>query len=204
MSERNATNRVRQLLVSKYGAASIAHKQYKKRNLTTGEFQPIAESFRDRYVTERTRWPSAQIRCLRFITLSLKHLSNLVRAHPLLSLILILRMRFSVHVADLGEVSDPAIYDDSLATRGGYSEDDRLTTAINRGSSGAEAHKQRILSSLVPDVNMSTSALIHLGSTSTSFTTMPPPPPLPRHFAHPPPTHQEDDSEETDDEDLGL
>ena len=30
MSERNATNRARQLAVSKQGAASIAHKRYKK------------------------------------------------------------------------------------------------------------------------------------------------------------------------------
>ncbi|PON53867.1 hypothetical protein TorRG33x02_304000 [Trema orientale] len=66
------------------------------------------------------------------------------------------------------------------------------------------AHMQRILSSLVLDANMSTSAPIYLGSTSTSFGTMPLPPPLSPHFAHPPPTHQEDDSEETEDEDLGL
>ncbi|PON34284.1 hypothetical protein TorRG33x02_353640 [Trema orientale] len=65
-------------------------------------------------------------------------------------------------------------------------------------------HMQRILSSLVLDVNMSTSAPIHLGSTLTSFGTMPPPPPLPPCFAHPPPTHQENDSEETEDEDLGF
>ncbi|PON58387.1 hypothetical protein TorRG33x02_291270, partial [Trema orientale] len=66
------------------------------------------------------------------------------------------------------------------------------------------AHMQRILSSLVPDVNMSTSTPIHLGSTSTSFGTMPPPPPLPPRFARPPPTHQENESEETEDENLGF
>ncbi|PON35173.1 hypothetical protein TorRG33x02_351930 [Trema orientale] len=63
---------------------------------------------------------------------------------------------------------------------------------------------QGILSSLVLDVNMSTPAPIHLGSTSTSFGTMPQSPPLPPRFADPPPTHQEYESEETDDEDLGL
>ncbi|PON87312.1 hypothetical protein TorRG33x02_169480, partial [Trema orientale] len=87
------------------------------------------------------------IKCMRFIILSLKHLPNLARAHPLLSQMLILRMRFSVHIVDLGE---------------------------------------RILSSLVPDVNMFTPALIHLGSTSTSFDAMPPPSPLSPRFAHPP------------------
>lgn len=58
---------------------------------------------------------------------------------------------------------------------------------------------QRVLSSLVPDINMSTPIPIHLGSTSTIFGTMP----LPPRFAHSPPTRQED-SEETEDEDLCL
>ncbi|PON33124.1 hypothetical protein PanWU01x14_355290 [Parasponia andersonii] len=63
---------------------------------------------------------------------------------------------------------------------------------------------ERLLLSLVPDVNMSTPAPIYLGSTSTSFGMMPLPPPLPSYFAHPLPICQEDDNEETKDEDLGL
>ncbi|PON66847.1 hypothetical protein PanWU01x14_106330 [Parasponia andersonii] len=63
---------------------------------------------------------------------------------------------------------------------------------------------QRILSSLILDVNMSTSAPIHLGSTLTLFAIMPPPPSLSPRFGHPPLTHQEDDSEETEGNDLDL
>ncbi|PON60896.1 hypothetical protein PanWU01x14_150250 [Parasponia andersonii] len=69
-----------------------------------------------------------------------------------------------------------------------------------------KAYMQRILSSLVLDVNMPRIAPIYLWCTLTAFGMMPPPLPLTPHFAPPPsqPTRQKDENEETKDEDLGL